>query len=117
MRALRLAAMGLLGVILLLSAFPALVTADPSDEQFRNEIDLPPSSRFPLGTDDLGRNRMARLLHGTRTSLLLAPAAAGISVLLACAVGLSAGSGGHLRGRLFEGVSDLTGSLPWLLVL
>ncbi len=94
----RLAAMGLLGTILLLSTFPGLVTADPSDEQFRNEIDLPPSSRFPLGTDDLGRNRMARLLHGTRTSLLLAPAAAALSVLLACAIGLTAGSGGRLRG-------------------
>ncbi|MDZ4801608.1 MAG: ABC transporter permease [Bryobacteraceae bacterium] len=117
MRVARLAAMAVLAVVLLLSAFPALVTADPSDEQFRNDIDLPPSLRYPLGTDDLGRNRMARLLHGTRTSLLLAPAAAALSVVLACSIGLAAGGGGRIAVRLFESVADLTGSLPWLLML
>ncbi len=114
---LRFVAAGLLAAILLLSFFPGLVTADPSDEQFRNDIDLPPSRRFPLGTDDLGRNRMARLLHGTRTSLLLAPAAAALSVALACAIGITAASGGRFVNRVFEGVSDLTASLPWLLIL
>lgn len=117
MKPVRLAALALLAAILLVSAFPGLVTADPSDEQFRNDIDLPPSTRYPLGTDDLGRNRMARLLHGTRTSLLLAPAAAALSVVLACAIGLGAGGAGTFRGRVFEGVFDLTGSLPWLLML
>lgn len=117
MKILRIIAGGMLVSILILSFFPALITDDPSDEQFRNDIDLPPGPRYPLGTDDLGRNRMARLLHGTRTSLLLAPAAAALSVAVAAVVGLTAGSRGRVVNRVFEGVSDLTGSLPWLLVL
>lgn len=96
--------------------FPAIVTADATDEQFRNDIDLPPGSRFPLGTDDLGRNRLARLLEGTRTSLTLAPAAAALSVALACGIGLLAAAGGAAN-RLFESGADLAGSLPWLFLL
>ncbi len=118
MRRLRLASVLMLAMIALACAFPILVTSDPSDEQFRNDIDLPPSVRYPLGTDDLGRNRMARLLSGTRTSLILAPAAALVSLALATLAGVAAGATGPgLVNRVFEGGADLAGSLPWLFVL
>ena len=38
----------------------------PYAEQFRDSISAPPSAAFLLGTDELGRDRFARLLYGTR---------------------------------------------------
>jgi len=86
-------------------------------DQDRESISAPPSARFPLGTDDLGRDRFARLLYGTRVSLLLAPAAALLSTLLAALVG---GTAGYLGGRWEKMVTagiDLFLSLPWLFLL
>ena len=60
-------------------------------KQFREAPSSPPSRQHLLGTDEIGRDRFARVLYGTRISLLLAPAAALISTLLAALVGGLAG--------------------------
>jgi ABC-type dipeptide/oligopeptide/nickel transport system permease subunit len=86
-------------------------------EQFRDFISSPPSAQFWLGTDELGRDRFARLLYGTRVSLLLAPAAALLSTLIAGLIGGAAGYlGGHWERVVTAGV-DLFLSLPWLFLL
>jgi len=51
------------------------------------KLPAPPSHEHWLGTDEVGRDRFARVLYGTRISLLLAPAAALVSTLLAALVG------------------------------
>ena len=86
-------------------------------EQFRDAISAPPSAHFLLGTDDLGRDRFARLLYGTRVSLLLAPAAALLSTLLAALIGGTAGYLGGRWERLVTAGIDLFLSLPWLFLL
>ena len=106
-----------LAVLAVICLFPGMVAADTYDEQFRDELDAPPSARFPLGTDALGRNRLARVLYGARTSLVLAPAAAFLSVALAAIAGVLAAGSGRLANRVFEFLLDLMGSLPWLFVL
>lgn len=86
-------------------------------EQSREFISASPSAQFWLGTDELGRDRFARLLYGTRVSLLLAPAAALLSTLIA---GLIGGAAGYLGGRWERAVTagiDLFLSLPWLFLL
>jgi peptide/nickel transport system permease protein len=60
-------------------------------KQFREVPNAPPSHQHLLGTDDVGRDRFARVLYGTRISLLLAPAAALVSTALAALVGGLAG--------------------------
>ena len=105
--------LGLVAIASLLAGFLA-----PSySEQYRDAISAPPSHRFPLGTDELGRDRFARLLYGTRISLLLAPAAALLSTLIAAVIG---GTAGYLGGRWERAVTsgiDLFLSLPWLFLL
>ena len=49
--------------------------------QYREAADAAPSRTHWLGTDEIGRDRFARVLYGTRISLLLAPAAALLSTL------------------------------------
>jgi peptide/nickel transport system permease protein len=85
--------------------------------QFRDEPDAPPSRHHLLGTDDLGRDRFARVVYGTRVSLLLAPAAALISSLLAVLVGAPAGFLGGWIERFVMAATDLFLSLPWLFLL
>jgi len=86
-------------------------------KQYREVAGSPPSHEHWLGTDDIGRDRFARVLYGTRISLLLAPAAALISTLLAAVVGGIAGYVGGAWARTAMAVTDLFLSLPWLFLL
>jgi peptide/nickel transport system permease protein len=86
-------------------------------KQFRDLPDAPPSRAHLLGTDEVGRDRFARVLYGTRISLLLAPAAALVSTALAALIG---GLAGYLGGswlKLARAFTDLFLSLPWLFLL
>ena len=89
----------------------------PYERQFRNDPDGPPSKQFLLGTDGLGRDRLSRLMYGTRISLLMAPASALISCLAAAVLGGVAGFLGGWIDRLISSMADLFLSVPWLLLL
>jgi len=79
-----------------------------------------PSLRHPLGTDELGRDLLLRLLEGGRVSLLVGITAALAAAVLGTAIGLVAGYfGGRLDAalmRLTDGVIALP-LLPLLVVL
>jgi peptide/nickel transport system permease protein len=104
--------------LVFLLCLPANFVAPTSyAHQFRDLPNAEPSRQHPLGTDDLGRDRLSRLLYGTRVSLLLAPAAALLTVLLAALIGGVAGfSGGWIEHSVMAG-TDLFLSLPWLFLL
>jgi peptide/nickel transport system permease protein len=80
----------------------------------------PPSRQHLLGTDDLGRDLLGRLLEGGQVSLLVGFAAALVSALIGTIIGLAAGwRGGRLDAvlmRLTDGVIALP-LLPLLVVL
>jgi peptide/nickel transport system permease protein len=86
-------------------------------KQYREAAGAPPSRQHLLGTDEIGRDRFARVLYGTRISLLLAPAAALISTMMAAFVGGLAGYLGGAWARAAMAVTDLFLSLPWLFLL
>lgn len=86
-------------------------------KQYREAADAPPSQSHWLGTDAIGRDRFARVLYGTRISLLLAPAAALLSTLLAALIGGLAGYLGGAWARMAMAATDLFLSLPWLFLL
>src|SRR6202158_650061 len=110
-------ALVLLSVVAIASLGAGFLAPSSYSEQFRDSISAAPSARFLLGTDELGRDRFARLLYGTRISLLLAPAAAFLSTLIAALIG---GTAGYLGGKWERAVTsgiDLFLSLPWLFLL
>ena len=76
-------------------------------KQDREAAGAPPSHAHWLGTDEIGRDRFARVLYGTRISLLLAPAAALCSTLLAALIGGLAGYLGGAWARVAMAVTDL----------
>ncbi len=85
--------------------------------QYREASDAAPSKTHWLGTDEIGRDRFARVLYGTRISLLLAPAAALLSTLMAALIGGLTGYLGGSWARMAMAVTDLFLSLPWLFLL
>ena len=107
----------LLGLTLCAALGADWIAPAPYEKQFREFPNARPSAQFPLGTDELGRDRLSRLLYGTRISLLLAPAAAALATLIAAVAGVSAGMiGGRLEQLVLSAV-DLVASLPWLFLL
>ncbi len=86
-------------------------------KQYREAADAAPSRAHWLGTDEIGRDRFARVLYGTRISLLLAPAAALLSTLMAALIGGLAGYLGGWWSKAAMTVTDLFLSLPWLFLL
>jgi len=85
--------------------------------QFREAPNSGPCRNHLLGTDDIGRDRFSRILYGTRISLLLAPAAALLSTLMAALIGGVAGYLGGFWARCAMEFTDLFLSLPWLFLL
>jgi peptide/nickel transport system permease protein len=87
------------------------------EQQFREMPQAAPSVHHLLGTDDLGRDRWARLLYGMRVSLTLAPLAALFTTVLAGLVGGIAGYFGGWTERCCKLLIDLFLSIPWLFLL
>jgi len=106
-------------LILVLGASAAANWLAPAGyaRQYRLAANAAPSRTHWLGTDDIGRDRFARLLYGTRISFLLAPAAALLSTLMAALIGGLAGYLGGAWARVAMAVTDLFLSLPWLFLL
>lgn len=117
MKALRIIAVTML-VIAAIGALGAGIIAPAGYEhQFRESPDARPSSQHLLGTDDLGRDRLARLLYGMRVSLLLAPLAAAVATFLAALIGGLAGYFGGWTERCLLILVDLFLCVPWLFLL
>lgn len=72
----------------------------------------PPSTVHLLGTDDLGRDLAAQVLHGLRTSLLIGAAVGGLAGLIGLAVGaVSAARGGLVDDALMH-ATELVQVIP-----
>jgi peptide/nickel transport system permease protein len=117
MKIIRLIALCILALVTALSLGAVLVAPYDYSEQFRQHANEPPSRSFLLGTDELGRDRLSRLLVGTRISLLCAAVAASIATGAATAIGLVAGYFGGWVDEIAGALADLFLSLPWLFTL
>jgi peptide/nickel transport system permease protein len=76
-----------------------------------------PSPASPLGTDELGRDVLVRLLYGGRVSLMVALATAVISAAIGTVIGLFAGYYGGLVDTLLMRLTDSVIALPLLPLL
>ena len=117
MRLVRRTALAFLALVALLSVTAGFFAPHDYVEQFREHPDEAPSAAFPLGTDELGRDRFSRLLRAIQVSFLLAPATAIAAMGIAAAAGVAAAlRGGWLDALLTAGM-DLFQALPWLFAL
>ena len=77
----------------------------------------PPGWAHPLGTDDLGRDQLARLMQGGAATLIVAAPATALAFALGLIYGLLAGLGPAWLDRAFMRLLDAVLALPALLVL
>jgi peptide/nickel transport system permease protein len=77
----------------------------------------PPSAQHPLGTDELGRDLLCRLLYGGRVSLLVGLSAALFAAVVGTGIGLVAGYTGGLVDRFLMRFNDAVIALPLLPLL
>jgi peptide/nickel transport system permease protein len=77
----------------------------------------PPSAAHPLGTDELGRDLLLRLLQGGRVSLAVGLVAAFAAAVIGTAIGLVAGYRGGWLDRALMRVTDGVIALPLLPLL
>lgn len=72
----------------------------------------PPFGRYPLGTDMLGRNELAGLVYGARTSLLIGLAATLFATLLGVVIGGLAGYYGGALDHALMRVTEMFQTIP-----
>ena len=80
-------------------------------------ISAPPSAAHPLGTDEIGRDLLMRLLDGGRVSLTVGIAAAVSATVIGTLIGLSAGYRGGIADAVLMWIADGVISLPLLPLL
>jgi peptide/nickel transport system permease protein len=108
--------LAILAVIALLG--PSLWRVDPEAQDLINRL-APPwglggTSAHPLGTDNLGRDTLARLIAGARVSLPLSVAATFASGAIGTTLGILAGYGGGWIDRVVTWLSDVQLTIPFV---
>jgi peptide/nickel transport system permease protein len=104
-----------LGILALVAALAPWLAASPL------EIDLaarlaPPSASHLLGCDALGRDVLARILHGARISIVVATAVVGISLVVGILFGALAGWAGGWTDEAVGRLIDVLLAFPGLLL-
>lgn len=113
---------GLLAAIVLTSFFfPAFYKVDPLAQDLSARFTPPVwhedgSWRRPLGTDNLGRDVLARILYGSRISLLVGLSAVLIAQFLGIVLGLLSGYYGGLVDTVIMRVADIFMAYPFMLL-
>lgn len=105
----------LLLVVLIAVAAPLLAPHDPAAHNYDAVLQGPGVEHW-LGTDDLGRDTLSRLLYGARVALLVSVGAVGIAMLIGVPIGLLLGYRGGWTDRLGSRLLDVSDALPGIMV-
>ena len=111
-----LASMALLAIIVAFAFLgPLVFHADPhatSKDQF-----VPPSAAHPFGTDNNGRDVLARVMEGARISLIVGMCGAFISLVIGTSYGLVSGYAGGRTDALMMRFVEILYSIPRLIII
>ena len=103
--------------LVFLAIFAPILSPYPPNKQFWESVRTSPCRKFLLGTDDMGRDILSRIIWGTRTSLVVGLLSTTISTLLGVSVGAVAGyKGGHID-MLFMEMTNMILALPTTVLL
>lgn len=114
---------GLVGFAIVLLYFLAAVFApwlaphDPLETNIATARLEPPSAEYPLGTDELGRDILSRLIYGARISMRIGLIAQGIALVIGITLGSIAGLLGGWVDNVIMRLTDVFFALPGLLFL
>ncbi len=109
------AAVPLVGFVLLGLSAPWLMPYDPTANDLAATLQAPGGEHL-LGTDQLGRDQLSRLLQAARISLTVTAAVLLLSIALGVVLGVTAGYVGRAFDRMLVGLADVAMAAPGLLV-
>lgn len=112
---------GVIGLTLLvgylvMAVFAPIVSPYNPDQSFASALLHPPSSRFLLGTDELGRDLLSRIIYGTRPALAVGAAAVAVGGLVGALSGFAAGYFGGRPGNVIMRFWDGVFAVPAVLI-
>ena len=96
---------------------PFLAPHDPLEQNIATARLEAPSAEYPLGTDELGRDILSRLIYGARISLYIGLLAEGVALLIGIVLGSLAGYLGGWVDDLIMRLTDIFFAVPSLLFL
>jgi peptide/nickel transport system permease protein len=104
-------------LILLITALfaPLLAPYDPYNQDLASSLQHP-SARHLLGTDEIGRDVLSRLIYGTRTSLMVGIVAVGVAALFGVSLGLISGYFGGWLDTIVMRFIDALMAIPGLVL-
>ncbi len=114
-RPLPLAGLVVLVLLALLAIFAGVLTSDPGANDFTALLS-PPSAAHPLGTDDLGRDVLARIAYGARVSMEAGVLATALSIAIGVPLGLIAGYYRGLADLVISRLTDVVLAFPFLIL-
>ena len=106
-----------IGVLVMIAVFAPLVAPSDPYEQNLKAMLAQPSKSHLLGTDELGRDLLSRVIYGARVSLLVGIVAVSIAGTLGMGLGLVAGYFGGIPNTLIMRFTDALLSLPPLVLM
>lgn len=99
------------------AAILAPVIAPYSPTKISGGFSKPPNAEHWLGTDQIGRDVLSRLLYAARVSLLVGALATLISTVIGVVLGLAAGYFGGWVDHVIMGFTDMVMSFPYILLV
>lgn len=94
---------------------PLLATHDPNEQVLADRLQGP-SFKYPMGTDDYGRDVLSRIIWGSRTSLYVSLLAIALGTVLGTVIGLTSGYIGGKYDLIMQRVIDTLMSIPGLVL-
>ncbi|MDF1568646.1 MAG: ABC transporter permease [Spirochaetaceae bacterium] len=95
---------------------PLVAPADPLEQTISARMTAPFTDGYILGTDDLGRDLLSRIIYGGRISLIIGVVSVGISLALGGVLGLTAGYFGGWVDRVIMRLIDIMLAFPYILL-
>lgn len=105
-----------LAFIILISLIAPLLPIDPNKTDVMNML-TPPSAEHWFGTDEVGRDYLARVIYGGRVSLLVGVLAMLASVFIGVSVGTISGYCGGIIDMILMRIVDIMSSIPWMILV
>jgi ABC-type dipeptide/oligopeptide/nickel transport system permease subunit len=103
--------------LVLLAIFASVLPLKAPNYQDYNAVNVGPSLHHLLGTDDLGRDLLSRIIYGSRVSFVIGFASVGLALLVGGALGLLAGYRGGWIDSLLNAGSLVILAFPALLAI
>jgi len=106
----------ILAIVVFCALFADVISPYAPNEQDYLAITEGPSAAHPLGTDDLGRDILSRIIHGSRVSLQVGVIAVGIALVVGVTIGLLAGYTGGKTDDVTMRIMDAVQAFPGLIL-